>query len=262
LRLVPLRTLYAGALYFDELEMESAFRTWVGWTAVASSLVTTSVAFVRYPAADAVPPPLRGRRILVLHFAYPGDKQEGERLAAPLRSAAPIHVDALAEMPASDVARIHNDPTQPLAASTRAGMLTHIDQDFASVMLSHFGPGTNSAFLAAELRHLGEATRRDVPGGSAVGGRESSFTLGGVCVDPTLFETAFPAAYDRLISDLAPWLSTHNNINFLAPVRSAAHLATAWSPATFSRLARIRQEHDPDGLFSFGFREALRSGDS
>ncbi|HEY8944099.1 MAG TPA: FAD-binding oxidoreductase [Polyangiaceae bacterium] len=253
LRLVPLRTLYAGSLYYDAPHLEAAFRAWVSWTASAPDSVTTSVAIARFPAVDALPPPLRGRTLLVLRFAYPGSAEEGARLAQPLRTAAPIYLDALGEMPAAEVARIHNDPTEPLAASLRSAMLTHVDQDLASALLAHVGAGQSSPFLATEIRHIGGATRRDPPEGTAVGGRESSFTLTCICADPQLFQSAFPAACDRLTTDLTPWLSPHNNINFLAPIRSAEHYASAWPRATYARLAEIRRRYDPERLFEHGY---------
>jgi hypothetical protein len=156
-------------------------------------------------------------------------------------------------MPAAEVGRIHNDPTEPLAAALSSAMLTHVDRDLASALLAHVGPSQNPPFLATEIRHVGGATRRDPPEGTAAGGRESSFTLTCICVDPSLFQSAFPAACARLTTDLAPWLSPHNNINFLAPIRSAEHYASAWPRATYARLAEIRRKYDPERLFERGY---------
>jgi hypothetical protein len=256
LRLVPLRTLYGGSLLFDTKDMETAFRAWVSWVEHAPPAVTTSVLFARFPAHDTLPPPLRGRRLLVLRFAFPDRADEGVRLAAPLRAAAPVYLDQLGEMPAASMAQIHNDPTEPLPASVRACMLTHVDQALADVLFSHLGPTQKTPFGIAELRQLGEATRRDVPGGSAVGGRESSFTFSCISTDPALFETSVPERGDALMRALAPWRSAHDNVNFLAPVRSADDLRRAWPPRTASRLAEIRRRYDPDGLFAVRHAEA------
>jgi FAD/FMN-containing dehydrogenase len=250
LRLVPLRTLYGGSLLFDTPHMEAAFRAWVSWLEHAPPAVTTSVVLARFPSRDTLPPPLRGRRLLIVRFAFPGAADEGVRLAAPLRAAAPVYLDQLAEMPAASMAQIHNDPTEPLPASVRACMLTHVDRALADVLFSHLGPAQETPFGITELRQLGEATRRDVPGGSAVGGRESSFTFTSISTDPALFDTAVPERGDALMSALAPWRSAHDNVNFLSPVRSADDLRHAWPPATASRLAEIRRRYDPDGLFA------------
>src|SRR5690349_8642283 len=55
LRLVPLRTLYAGSLFFAEEHIEAALRAWIDWTATAHPQVTTSVALVRFPPIDVIP---------------------------------------------------------------------------------------------------------------------------------------------------------------------------------------------------------------
>ena len=204
LRLVELPALYAGSLFYDEPDIETALRRWIDWVPEAHPRVTTSVAIVRFPPLEALPPPLRGRRLLTLRFAFPGDAQEGARLAAPLRGIAPVYLDMLGALPIAEVARIFNDPPGPVPSWTSAALLAGADQDFASTLLRHVGAGTDSPFLAAEVRHLGEATGRDVPGGSAVGGRGAAFTLALIGTNPTHFDHALPDAEARLIGELAP----------------------------------------------------------
>jgi FAD/FMN-containing dehydrogenase len=250
LRLVELSRLYAGSLFFEEGDIEAALRAWVDWTADADPLVTTSIAIIRFPPFDAVPQPLRGRRLLSLRFAYPGALEDGARLAEPLRSAAPVYLDDLGDLPAADVARIHNDPTEPAAGWVTGMGLSHVDQDLASIVLGHVGAGTDAPFVSAEIRHLGAATRRDVAGGSAVGGRASAFTLALIGVDPGLFETALPAAADRLADDLRPWASAETNVNFRGRTLAAGARASAWPPEIAARLEGVRRRYDPDGVIA------------
>jgi hypothetical protein len=248
LRLVPLPALYAGSLTFDTPHMEAAFRSWVDWTKSADPRVTTSVAFIRFPALDAVPEPLRGRHLMSLRFAYPGEATEGERLAAPLRAFARVYLDALDAMPAADVARIHNDPSEPAPSFVRGMLLTRIDQDFATALLGHAGAGTTSPIGVVELRQLGGATRNDVPGGSAVGGRSAAFALSLIGRNPAWFEQVLPDATDRLTAEIGAWVSPETNINYLGKARSPEHLASAWPPEIYERLMRIRERYDPLGL--------------
>ncbi|CPU61794.1 FAD linked oxidase domain-containing protein [Mycobacteroides abscessus] len=107
LELVPLRTLYAGSLTFDAPHVEDVLRGWAAWTATAPDDVTTSVAVLALPDLPFVPEHLRGRTVLALRFAYPGDPAEGERLAAPLRALAPALADTVGELPVTAVATIH-----------------------------------------------------------------------------------------------------------------------------------------------------------
>jgi len=251
LRLVELGTLYAGSLFFAEEHIETAMRTWADWTATADPSVTTSVAIIRFPPLDVVPAPFRGRRLLSLRFAYPGAAEDGARLAAPLRAAAPVHLDALAEIPAGAMASIHNDPSEPAPSWVTGTMLTQVDQELVTALLGHVGAGTDAPFVATELRHLGEATHRDVPGGSAVGGRGGAFTLGVVSLpDPALFGSTTPAAAAALARDLKPWIAAETTINFAGLPRPGEEPVSAWPPATAARLAEVRRRYDPDALFA------------
>jgi hypothetical protein len=245
-RLVEQRMLYAGSLFYAEEHIEQAFRAWVDWTAKAHPQLSTSVGIMRYPPLDVVPAPLRGRRLMVLHFTWPGALEEGAQLAEPLRRMAPVYLDDLGELPCTEMARIHNDPTQPAHVWISGLMLDRIDQDFATAYLAQL---KDAPFGGAEIRHLGEATRKDIPEGSAVGGRGGHFVLGYASVDRTLFATVLPAASAALNDALRPWMSAENSINFMGRPRSAEHFASAWPTETRARLARIRKRYDPEQVF-------------
>lgn len=243
-RLVEQRSLYGGSLFFDTPHIEQAFRFWTDWTAHAPEGMSTSVGIMRFPPLEVVPAPFRGKRLMVLHVTHPGPVAEAERLAQPLRAMAPVYFDDLMERPCTEVGRIHNDPTQPNHVWISGLLLDRIDQDFATAYLDEL---ERAPFGGVEIRHLGGATRKDVPEGSAVGGRGASFTVGYASVDRTLF-AELPAASDRLLQALAPWTSAENNVNFMGRARSAEHHASAWPDATYARLKELRKRFDPDAV--------------
>lgn len=249
IRLVELRSLYGGSLMFEEEHIEPALRGWVRWTKGADARVTTSVRIIRFPAIEVIPAPLRGRRLLGLHVAFPGPSEDGIRLVRPLRSLAPVYIDDVAEMPAREIARIHADPTKPGPAWATGLNLTHVDDDFATALLRNVGAGTNTPLLGVEVRHLGEATTRDVEEGSSVTGRRAGFVLGIVATNPALFDSAVPLAAETLMRDLAGWSARETNVNFLG-----AHIAeraeTAWPADVRARLEAIRSRHDPHRIFA------------
>lgn len=249
-RLVELRQLYAGALFFAEPDIEAALRAWVDWTENADPLVSTSVAIIRFPPLDAVPAPFRGRRLLSLRFAYPGATADGIRLAVPLRAAAPVYLDTLAELSAAEIARIHNDPTDPRPVWSTGALLTHVDPGFASTLLAQVGAHTTPPFTVAEIRHIGAATERDVAGGSSVAGRDARFTFSIVAgPPPELFATVVPTAARQLLDSLRPWLSDETNINFAAP-QSTNQVGRAWPDPIFTKLTQLRQRYDPDSVLT------------
>ena len=259
LELVELPTLYGGSLTFDAEHIETALRAWVTYTETADSKVSTSVALVRVPDLPFVPEPIRGHTMLAIRFAYTGDSATGEQLAAPLRAAAPVYLDELGEMPASEIARIHNDPPNPTVGWVSGRMLNGFDQDFVTTLLEFAAPGKQFPFVATEVRHLGAASLTDVGGGSAVGGRGAKGTLTVVGVpNPELFASVIPRAASAYFAALAPWIAAENNVNFSNSFASEKEYEAAWPTATFSRLAELKKKYDPKGLFVYGVQGAHR----
>jgi hypothetical protein len=251
--LVPLTELYAGSIFFDAPNIETVLRSWIDWSATADDQVTTSVAILRLPDFDAIPEPLRGRTLLNLRFAFPGGAAEGERLAAPLRGLAPAIIDTIGVLPTSKVGLIHNDPTEPGPGWVTGGLLSDIDQDFATELLAKIGHEQPVPLIVVELRHLGARTFIDVPEGSAVGGRASGYTLTIVGVpDPGLFAEVLPAVAGQLTSAIAPWISPETTINFAGDGSDAEQFRLAWTPEVHDRLAAIRGSWDPRRLFAYG----------
>jgi hypothetical protein len=247
LRLIALTTLYGGSLWFTAPHIERALRGWIDWTHTAAPMLTTSVAILRLPLIDAIPAALRGRHLLSLRVAYPGPSAEGERRAAALRALAPVHLDDVRMMPASDITRIHNDPEQPGPQWVRGQLLNPIDQHFATALLSHVGHGSTSP-LAVEVRHLGNATRHDVVHGSAVGGRPAAYAFGFAALDAARDAHLLPSASDLLLDTIQPWACHETTINFTPVARSGAHLASAWPAATLAKLVALRRRYDPKAV--------------
>ena len=247
--LVDLEQLYAGTLLFAEEDIETVARAWTDWTATAHPDVTTSIAVMRFPDFEMVPPPMRGKTLLALHFTYPGDAAVGEQLAAPLRAAAPVYLDALGPLAARDVAQIHNDPTEPGPGWATGALLASLDQDFVTAWLGVVGAGHQVPAVMSEVRHLGSATTTDVPEGSAVGGRAAGYTLTFIgAPNPALFAGPVPAAADALFAAVGPWLAEETNINFGGSTRPG-QTGVPWSPSTLARLTEVREKYDPAGVF-------------
>ena len=253
IELAELPQLYGGSLIYDADDIEPALRAWIEYTATAAAEVSTSAAILRVPDLPFVPEPLRGRTVLTVRFARPGDAATGERLASPLREAAPVYLDLLADLPPANIAAIHNDPAEPSPGWTTGKLLDSIDQDFATALLARVGPGVEVPFIAVELRHLGSAAAQDVAGGSAVGGRGAEFVLNIVgAPNPALFETVLPRAAAPLLDDLAPWISAEMNINFVGYLPSGEHGENAWPAEMATKLAEVRTIWDPEGVFAYG----------
>ncbi|ACQ80933.1 FAD linked oxidase domain protein [Beutenbergia cavernae DSM 12333] len=248
--LVPLARLYGGVLFFDAPHIEAALTAWVDWLEHKPADMSTSVANMALPPLPFVPEPLRGRTVLAVRVGYPGSEEDGAAALAPLRAAAPLHLDLVGEMPASAVGSIHNDPEDPGPAWIRGGGLTAFGQDAASRLLELVGPGTDTPFVVTEIRAFGAAWAGDVAGGSAVGGRSAPFSVAHIGPDPTRHDAMAERA-DAVAASLAGWRAPETNINFVSGAFTAEKAALAWAPEVRERLAGVRREHDPDARFGF-----------
>ncbi|MFF1635814.1 FAD-binding oxidoreductase [Leifsonia sp. NPDC058248] len=251
LELVPLRTLYAGSVFFEGDAVEPAFQAWIDWSAALPDEATTSAVFLQIPDMEGPPPPLRGRFVFSVRFAYPGAAAEGERLFAPVRAAAPVYLDFVGEMPATAVATIHNDPEQGAPSWIRGLMLDSFDQQAGDALFDLIKPGSDSPFLAVEIRQLGGATTRDTADGTAVGGRDSTHTLSTLAADPGTFAELAPARAAQIAEVVSDRISTVTNVNWSAGLADKAAFEKTWPPAVFDRLARVRSDWDPQGVFPF-----------
>ena len=250
IELVELPSLYAGSVMFPEPVIESVLRTWIDYTKTADPRVTTSVAIYHFPDVEQLPPPMRGQTLAAVRFAFPGEANEGEKLAAPLRALSPVIMGQLGPLPLTDVALIHNDPADPGPGWSRGALLNDLDGDFAAALLGAVGPGT--PVMIAEIRHVGSATSHDVPSGSSVGGRASGYTLSLIgAPNPALFETVLPAASQQVLDAVAQWVSPETNINF-AGTPDLDTFRAAWPPAIYERLEAIRAKYDPHGRMAYG----------
>jgi hypothetical protein len=251
--LVPLATLYGGSLTFDGDNIDAALHAWAAYCVTADPGVTTSAAILRIPDLPFIPDAIRGRTLLSVRFTYVGDAATGERLAAPLRAAAPVYIDELSEIPASAIGKVHNDPADPGVGWVSGRLLSRLDDDFVTALLEFAGLGTQFPFIAVEIRAFGAAQETDVAGGSAVGGRGATGALNLVGVpNPELFATVIPGAAAAFFGALSPWISPENNVNFVSGFTTAAEYHAAWSPEIFDRLTEVKKKYDPSGVFVYG----------
>ncbi len=251
--LVELSTLYGGSVFFDADQIAPVLSAWAEWTATPPETANSSVVILRLPPLEFIPAPLRGKTVLSVRFAFVGDAAEGQQLFQPIRDAGPTLIDTVGEMPASDIALIHNDPKDPTPSWDRGLMLTGVDADFVAAFLDAVGPAQQVPLVAVEIRHLGGATERDVPEGSAVGGRGGAYTLTMIGVpDPSLFEMVLPATVDGVLAKLKPWISAETTVNFAGGFALPGSYEGSWPASTFARLAELRTTYDPNKLFPYG----------
>ncbi|KGN34290.1 FAD-linked oxidase [Knoellia sinensis KCTC 19936] len=246
--LVPVPEFFGGALMFTGDAIETVLRSWAMWAPTLPEDATTSVALLRLPPIDDVPPPLRGVVSLAVRFGFAGSADAGETLIAPMRTVAEPTLGGIGPMPYAAVDAIHMDPTEPMPAVTRGGLLRELPPAAIDSLLAVAGPGVDVPLVMAELRLMGGALARAAAVPNAVAGREGAFAVTAIAPAPPPLAEVAPLVTSGVISALEPWSTGTNLVNFVGSSDPDA-IRGAWTVDTLDRLRRVKAAVDPANVF-------------
>ncbi|REH48397.1 FAD/FMN-containing dehydrogenase [Kutzneria buriramensis] len=244
----PVARLYGGGIYFPGERMADVLRAWTAWHPGTPETMISSFAVLRLPPLPALPEPLRGVFSVSLRFAYNGTAVDGERMIAPLRAVGPAILDTVRDMPYSEVASIHDEPTEPLPYYERGVMLREFPAQAQDRLIELVGPESDTTMWIAELRALGGAWDREPAAGNAVATRGLPYSLLGVEVGPLSQEQRLKESVAALLDGMKPWAGDRRLVNNLAP-EEAADAAAVYGPERHARLAAVKRTYDPTNMF-------------
>ncbi len=247
IHLYPLTEVYAGMMFWPWERSAEVLKAWADWTRTAPDEVTTSARLMQIPPLPDIPEFLRGRALIVIDGAYIGDQATASAALQPLRDLGP-EMDTFAMIPPVALSRIHMDPEGPTPAIGAGGrMLRELTDETVDAFLAAAGPGSDSALLMAEIRHLGGALSRAPEGHGALAGFAGEYTTfaGGIPVTPEV-AAAIHVGIATLGDALAPWDAGAAYLNF---TEETVDPALFYTPEAYERLRRVKAEVDPDGLF-------------
>ncbi|MHA7135142.1 FAD-binding oxidoreductase [Oerskovia turbata] len=249
-RLLNLEKVTGGSFFALGDDAATLFRTYADWVQTAPADLTTSIALLRLPDMEFLPEPLRGQYVANVRVASTRPLAEVERAIAPLRTAAPIMMDSIAEIPYAAIGGVHADPTDPMPFLDGSTLLHTFEPSTAEAVLAVAGPQTQTPLMMTEIRHLGGALADGTHGPDSVTGRDAAFALFTIGLPvPELFDEAVPAAINGLLEATQPWSLGRTQANFAGSIGQADPI-DLWSPADQAHLATVRRELDPDGRFT------------
>jgi FAD/FMN-containing dehydrogenase len=247
IRLYPLTEVYAGMMFWPWERSAEVLKAWAGWTRTAPDEVTTSARLMQIPPLPDIPEFLRGRALVVIDGAFVGDEAAGAALLQPLRDLGP-EMDTFAMIPPVALSRIHMDPEGPTPAIAGGGqMLRALTDEAIDAFVAVAGPGSGSALLMAELRHLGGALGRAPEGHGALAGFAGDYLVfgAGIPVTPDI-AAAIHTGIAALIDAIAPWDIGSAYLNF---TEEPVDPARFFSAEAYARLRRVKATVDPEGRF-------------
>jgi hypothetical protein len=244
----PFSRIYGGGLYFPGERMADVLRAWTAWLPNTPETMISSFAALRLPPLPELPEPLRGIFSVTLRFAYNGTAADGERMIAPLRAIAPTIMDTVRDMPYTEVASIHDEPTEPLPYYERGIMLREFPESAQDKLIQLVGPESDTTMWIAELRALGGAWDREPAVPNAVATRGLPYSLLGVEVGPLPEQARLRKSIAALLDGMAPWQGDRRLVNNLAP-EEAADAVAVYGPERYARLAAVKKTYDPTNMF-------------
>ncbi|TQN38151.1 FAD/FMN-containing dehydrogenase [Blastococcus colisei] len=253
IELFPVSGLYAGGIFFAGEDMAAVLHAFRQWVPTLPDDVSTSVAIMRMPDMEFLPPPLRGQTAVHLRYAYSGtDFEEGERLVAPMKAAGRILLGFIGPIRSTEMDAIHMDPVDPMPAWEKGMLLADLTEQTVDALLAAAGPQVDIPLIMIELRLMGGAFGRQAAVPNAVPGRGGAYAV--YVIGPGIPELAqvVPLVGRGVLAALAPWKAPETVINFLGEVSGPEEVAAAYLPATIERLREVKRAVDPDGIFSFG----------
>jgi hypothetical protein len=228
--------------------MADVLRAWTAWHPGTPETMVSSFAALRLPPLPEVPEPLRGAFVVSLRFAYNGTAADGERMIAPLRAVAPAVLDTVRDMPYTEVASIHNEPTEPLPYYERGIMLREFPAEAQDRLVELVGPDSDTTLWIAELRALGGAWDREPVVPNAVATRGLPYSLLGVEVGPPAQEQQLKKSVAALLDGMELWQGDRRLVNNLAP-EEATDAAAIYGPERYERLTAVKKTYDPANMF-------------
>ena len=246
--LVPVVSLYGGAVWFDGDDAPAVVERWRAWAETLPEQATTSVALAQLPPLPGVPEPLAGRLTVAVRFAYVGDAAEGEAVLSPMRAAGTPLIDGVGVLPYAAVDVIHSDPVAPMPILERAALLGELPPGAVDALLSSAGVGSGSSLVLVEIRQLGGAIARPGAHPSAMSHRDAAYSLlcVGIAAPPVAAATAAQAA--AVIDAVKDWTTGGTLPNF------GGGGTASYDADTLGQLRRLIAKHDPKALLVAGDR--------
>ncbi|MFI1445353.1 FAD-binding oxidoreductase [Streptomyces fructofermentans] len=251
--LLPPARLLGGGVHFPGEHAGTVLRTWLDWVRTVPEEMNSAFALLRLPPLPEIPEPLRGGFWARVVAAWTGDPAEGERLLAPVRAAAPVTVDTVAELDYASTDRVYAEPADPLPARESCVLLPDLSPDAVRALLDRAGPGADCPLHAVQLRAMGGALARPAAVDDTVCARDARFLLEavGVVPDPEA-AMAVQAATAGLQSAMAPYGTGLTMVNIHGTPGDEPDRARAWTPEVYAFLQHAKAVYDPANLLRFG----------
>jgi FAD/FMN-containing dehydrogenase len=244
--LLPLREIYAGALFFPAEQASDVLHGWREWIGGVPEEMTSVGRLMNFPPIPEIPEPVRGKSFAIVEAIYCGDPADGPGLVAPLRDFGTVVMDTMAVQPPAGIADLHMDPPEPVPYWADSMLTGDLPAGAIDALLEAVGPGSGSQLLLVDLRHVGGALSRAPQGAGALASLPGSFLAFGAGFVPVPDALAPTRAW---LSAFKASLAPHDAGMYLNFAEERFEMTRAFPPETVERLRDVKRRYDPEDLF-------------
>jgi FAD/FMN-containing dehydrogenase len=239
---LPVPTVYAGAMLFPAARAAEVLHTWHGSLGSFPEELMTWANVLHFPDLPEVPEPVRGGAFTVVMGVHLGTEAQGRDLLRDVRDLGPT-MDTFAMVPPVGLAELAMDPPAPIPYLGAHRLLDELSADaidaFATAVAAF-------PLTVVQLRHMGGALARPTPnaGARATLPGTSSLYAAGVAVDEAS-SSAVSAALDAITGAVA----SHVVGEYPNLAEHPGDPSRFFDDATWSRLRAVKSTYDPEDLF-------------
>ncbi len=253
LRLVPLSSVYAGAIYWPMSRAQEILGAYREWLAVVPSNLGSAIAFLQYPTTAPVPEPVRGVPVVALRVCFPGGQGQADQTLQPMRRIGGSILETVSEMPVSELGSVTMDSPLSLPRIGYSQSIHELTDQIISELPEILSPG--APFVGMELRHAADGAAHPPLGFEGLGYWNSPFLFFGISVTPNAeTELAIKELHERVDALLKPSSTGTNALTFLLHQGTpegngeVERVRKTFQPDLYARLAALKKQYDPDNL--------------
>ncbi|MEV7006529.1 FAD-binding oxidoreductase [Streptosporangium sp. NPDC051022] len=238
----PAPLLYGGRMLWPADRAPEVLAAFREVTAEAPEELSLWFTLLDFPPLPFLPDLLRGRSLVAMDVTFLGEAGEGQALMRRFDKIDGLVADTRRPMPVAELGDICAEPTDPSPALGHAELLTDLDDTVASTLSGPIAP-----LLSLQIRHLGGALARPVPGGGACGHLAEPYVLYMLGMTPVPeLAAGVDARQKEIARTLVPYTSGHKPYTFLGLGERAA---AVFPGDVLARLRDIKRARDPRGVF-------------
>ncbi|MFB9891943.1 FAD-binding oxidoreductase [Planobispora takensis] len=243
----PAPQLYGGRIVWPADRAADVMAAFRETAREAPEELTVWFSLMQFPPLPEVPQPLRGLSAVLVDVAHLGEAGEAQALLRRFEKIDGRVLDTRGPLPVAALGDICAEPTDPGPGSILAQLLTRFDDRAAATVLAEAaGSGSVAPLALVQVRHLGGALARPVPGAGACGHVEEEYLLSLLGVPFTPESAAAVGERQREISSaLVPCTSGRKPFTNLGPGERAAG---AFPGDVLARLRDLKRRRDPLGV--------------